>query len=175
MTKNKWKEIKISHLDETDQFWRVDAWLTASDDEPGEVIAYIDDLTGRVLYNDPVARVDEYAQQVIQEKLEEIKSPVTIEKSRGGLFSISIHTKFGDLLAEAEPSEDEDSEDNIYIGLLASDSPHVYVDLAGVRMKNNGDVVITTWDDVTDEDYQHRFEIQRSEIDEIVDSAELPF
>lgn len=65
---SKWAEIRCDYCDD-DGFWSVDAWRTVNNDEMGEVIAYIDSLTGRVIYRDPLARVDEYAQEVIKEAL----------------------------------------------------------------------------------------------------------
>ena len=72
---NGWGEIRCDYLceDRDDRFWRVDAWKTGDDNEEGKVIAYIDDLTFRVLYIDPVARTDEYAQEVIRDKIEELR------------------------------------------------------------------------------------------------------
>lgn len=71
--KSKWAEIRTDYIDEEDLFWRVDAWETSDDCEEGKVIAYIDDLTLRVLFIDPVARVDEYAVRAIGEKVEQLK------------------------------------------------------------------------------------------------------
>lgn len=71
-----WKEIVCDYLDEKDLFWRVDAWTDPEEENNGEVIAYIDDLTGRVLYTDPIARVDEKAQEVIKDKVLQIQNKV---------------------------------------------------------------------------------------------------
>lgn len=81
--KRKWMEIKCDYIceDPNDMFWRVDAWETADDWEEGKVIAYIDDLTGRVVYADPDAQWDEYAQEVIKKKQAELRA-------RGFAFSI---------------------------------------------------------------------------------------
>lgn len=65
--KRNWAEIRCDYIDINDMFWRVDAWETNNDCEEGKVIAYIDDLTGRVLYADPRAIADEYAQEVVSE------------------------------------------------------------------------------------------------------------
>lgn len=72
----KWMEVKCDYIceDPNDMFWRVDAWKTADDWEEGKVIAYIDDLTGRVVYADPDAQWDEYAQAVIKEKQAELRA-----------------------------------------------------------------------------------------------------
>ena len=71
-----WAEIACWYLCEDDKFWRVDAWRTNNDAEEGKVIAYIDDLTGRVLYIDPLASVDAHAQKVISAKVNEIESKI---------------------------------------------------------------------------------------------------
>lgn len=65
---SKWKNIRFDYCDDNG-FWSVDAWRTNNPNEQGKVIAYIDSLTGRVIYIDPLACVDEYAQEVIKEAL----------------------------------------------------------------------------------------------------------
>ena len=67
-----YSEIRCDYIDEEDCFWRVDAWKTDDNDEEGSVIAYVDNITARVLYIDPIARLDPYAQDVINAKLDEI-------------------------------------------------------------------------------------------------------
>ena len=71
---SKWAEIRCDYYCEEDNFWRVDAWLTDDGDEEGKVIAYIDNDTTKVIYHDPLARTDEYAQEVIQDMIREIKA-----------------------------------------------------------------------------------------------------
>lgn len=72
--KRHWAEIRCDYLDETDGFWRVDAWKTDSDAEEGKVIAYIDDKDGRVLYTNPIAIIDPYVAEIIYDRINEIKS-----------------------------------------------------------------------------------------------------
>ena len=62
MSMSKWAEIRTDFVDDDDNFLRVDAWKTDTGDEEGEVIAYIDTLSGRIIYADPDAITDEYAQ-----------------------------------------------------------------------------------------------------------------
>lgn len=70
-----WAEIRCDYLDEENQFWSVDAWEYPFDhDGDGKTIAYIDDLSGRVIYTDPIARIDKDAQEVIQAKIKEVKA-----------------------------------------------------------------------------------------------------
>ena len=85
MENSKWSEIRCDYLceDPDDRFWRVDAWKTFDDWEEGVVIAYVDDLTARVVYADPEAREDEYAQAVISGKVNEIKTYLLELKLRG--------------------------------------------------------------------------------------------
>ena len=66
-----YEEVRCDYIDENDNFWRVDAWKHGN--EQGEVVAYIDDLSGRVLYNQPLAITDELVKEVIEEKVKEIK------------------------------------------------------------------------------------------------------
>lgn len=73
-----WSEIKCDYMNDFDKFWRVDAYKSDWDywndsDIEGEVIAYIDSDSGHVLYNDPSAKTDPYAQEVIQKKVLECK------------------------------------------------------------------------------------------------------
>ena len=69
---SKWAEIYCEFLDD-DNLWNVEAWLTFDKEEEGKVIAYVDNLTEKVVYVDPDARDDEYAQRIIAEKLEQIQ------------------------------------------------------------------------------------------------------
>ena len=70
-----WADIRCNYIceDEDDMFWRVDAWETDDDNEEGRVIAYVDDLSGRVVYADPCARWDEEVQEIVAQKQKEIK------------------------------------------------------------------------------------------------------
>ena len=76
MSKIIYKEVKCDYIDETDDFWRVDAWKTDNDEEEGHVVAFIDDLTARVLYNGPDAMVCQNCKDVIAEKIKEIKQNI---------------------------------------------------------------------------------------------------
>ena len=51
----------------------MDAWKTGDDNEEGEVIAKISEA-GEVVYLDVEAEDDEYAKEVIGEKLKEVKT-----------------------------------------------------------------------------------------------------
>ena len=68
---SKWSEIRSNYFDDEEGVQTVDAWLTDDDNEEGEVIAKIHLDTKTVDYLDPDAETDEYAQEVINEVLEE--------------------------------------------------------------------------------------------------------
>lgn len=76
MSKIIYREVKCDYIDETDDFWRVDAWKTDNDEEEGRVVAFIDDLTARVLYNGPDAMICQNCKDVIAEKVKEIKQNI---------------------------------------------------------------------------------------------------
>jgi hypothetical protein len=69
---NIWSEVKADHTDEETGITSVDAFLTEDENEGGNVIATIDDF-GNVTYLDERAKTDEYAQEIIQEKIREIE------------------------------------------------------------------------------------------------------
>lgn len=71
--KSKWTEIRCDFFDEEEKRWLVDAWKTGDDNEEGEVIAKISEA-GEVVYLDVEAEDDEYAKEVIGEKLKEVKT-----------------------------------------------------------------------------------------------------
>ena len=75
-TKNHWAEIRTDYED--DFFRRVDAWKTDDDNEEGEVIAQVDMLTGRIVYINPLARIDEAAQEAIRSLVDEAKKNIHI-------------------------------------------------------------------------------------------------
>ena len=68
---SKWSDIRSDYYDDIEGIQTVDAWLTDDDNEDGKVIAKIHLDTKTVDYLDPDAETDEYAQEVINEVLEE--------------------------------------------------------------------------------------------------------
>lgn len=67
---SKWAEIRSDYYDDEEGVQTVDAWLTDDDNEEGKVIAKIRLDTKEVIYLDKDARRDCYAQEVINEVLE---------------------------------------------------------------------------------------------------------
>ncbi len=68
---SKWAEIRSDYYDDIEEVQTVDAWLIDDGDEEGEVIAKIHLDTKEVEYIDNDARYDDYAQEVINEILQE--------------------------------------------------------------------------------------------------------
>lgn len=56
---------------EEEKRWLVNAWKTGNDNEEGEVIVKISE-SGEVVYLDAEAEDDEYAKEVIGEKLKDL-------------------------------------------------------------------------------------------------------
>lgn len=156
--KTKWSEIRIEYMDEEDGFWRVDAWQTDDDSEEGKVIALIDDLTGRVIYLEPLARMDEMAQEVIAEKVRQLDDGITIKKTGAGHIGIEVKTKAGVLWADVETAEYMGAEfDAIYTGIKLGKHESV-VDLTATKVDENT-VSLYEWSNPYDEDWKTKTEI----------------
>ena len=65
-------EVKCDYNND-EGFWTVDAWMTDELNESGKVIAAIEENTGNVFYIEQEARYSKLAQEVINEKVKEIK------------------------------------------------------------------------------------------------------
>ncbi len=184
---SRWQEIRCDYMDEDDRFWTVDAWETADDNEEGTVIAYIDDITGRVIYIDPLARVDKYAQEVISERLSQLECPLRIEKKPGRIVitrpekdpykvEVDMPSRHGTLVASLEPNEYEGTGYNgVFVGLVPCDDPYVYLDLTAVCSNYDEDSVdIRTWTNIWDENYDAKYPISGSDLQALVKSCYEP-
>lgn len=100
MEKRNWVEIRCDFLDNTDNMWRVDAWQTDADEEDGTVIALINDSTACVTYLTPLARVDEYAQEVIKDRVNEILARPKVTYIRPLMPEREDSLWYGGLVAE---------------------------------------------------------------------------
>lgn len=67
-----WAEIDNSRIcgDLDGMYWCIDARKT--DNGEGTTVAYIDDLTGKVIYADPRARTDEQVQAAVRDRLADL-------------------------------------------------------------------------------------------------------
>ena len=128
-----WSEIRCNYCDEETGFWCVDAWTGDDDAEEGKVIAFIDDWTARVIYVDPLARVDQYAQRIINAKLHELESNRIRVRKESGEINVYFETTAGTLVAQVESRENVGT-DNMYIGIHFPDHHSDYIDLVGVKV-----------------------------------------
>lgn len=65
-----WSEIRNEYTESDTGITKIDAWVTEDDDENGKTIAEID-LEGKVKYKDRRAKTNKYAQELIQQVVEE--------------------------------------------------------------------------------------------------------
>ena len=156
-----------------DSFWKVEAETAA--DNRISVVAWIDDITGRVLYNDPRAKTDPFICHIIDQKVRTLMSPLKIEK-KSSCIDIHMPSRHGIMIASFEPDVLSGAGyDAIYIGLMPSEDPYVYFDLAAIRSKHDEDILdILTWEDICDEDYTTKTPISGSEIDDLIDACKEP-
>ena len=69
----KYREV-VCDFNNEEGFWCVDAWWADDEEEEnGMVIAVIDEVSGNVYYIDQDARYNSLAQEVIKEKVKEIR------------------------------------------------------------------------------------------------------
>ena len=66
-------EVRCDYLDEEEHYWCVDAWDSADDNAEGRVVAVIHDPDGDIFYCEPEARISPLAQEVIKEKIAELR------------------------------------------------------------------------------------------------------
>ena len=66
----KWDEITCNYVDD-DEFCYIDAWKNK--EEQGETVAWVDMLSGRVIYRCPEARTNTLAQEAIKEIVDKVK------------------------------------------------------------------------------------------------------
>lgn len=71
-TESFWYEIRNSYVDD-DNICYIDAWESSNDNEEGAIIAYVDMNTGKVIYVNPLAMKDNYAQSIINETIADAK------------------------------------------------------------------------------------------------------
>ena len=75
--KSHWKEITNDYHDSDDGYFKIDAWKTDDEQEEGSVIAAVDDDTAKVYYIDQLARYDDFAQKMIQERRDAVLAHAT--------------------------------------------------------------------------------------------------
>ena len=65
--RNKWKEIRNNFFDEEERCISIDGWKTKNNNEEGKVIAKVYVDTKKIEYIDETAKLDKYAQEIIEE------------------------------------------------------------------------------------------------------------
>lgn len=65
-------EVRNDYFDETDNFWRIDAWETDDDNEDGKVVAYVH-TSGDAVICEPKARNSALVKEAIKELQQRIK------------------------------------------------------------------------------------------------------
>lgn len=71
-TESFWSEIRNSYVDD-ENICHIDAWESSNDNEEGSIIAYVDMNTAKVIYINPLAIKDNYAQSIINETIANAK------------------------------------------------------------------------------------------------------
>lgn len=71
---SKYGEIRNDFYDDVEQKVYIDAWFTEDDNEEGVVIAKVNYKTKEVEYLDNDAKTDSYAQEIINETLNDINN-----------------------------------------------------------------------------------------------------
>lgn len=69
---SKWAEIRNDYCDEEEGKVYIDAWKTYNVNEEGKVIAKVDYKTKEIQYLNEAAKTDDYAQEIINETLNDI-------------------------------------------------------------------------------------------------------
>lgn len=169
--------VKCDFLDAIG-FWHVvipDPEYDNGPENPGKVVAYIDDLTGRVLYMDNHAMSNDVLKETIDKKVnEKVKdilnnSKVLIRRDSPTQVSLNIKTALGTLTAETDPGSLRYDEGCIYIGCeFHSGNPFVYSDLVAAGVSKKG-LEIFSYDDLYDECYQRKTTFYPEQIKELVE------
>lgn len=166
--KSLFSEVRCDYIDESDGFWRVDAWKTDDDNEEGKVIALIDSLTARVVYVDNVARMDPLVDEVIAEKRKELEKERIRIRDEQGTLSVYFETDSGTLVGQVERKEDVGT-DNFYVGLRPSSYPGDYLDLLGARVQPAlAGIELFTFGNPSPEDPSHEEVIFDSDIKDAI-------
>ena len=138
-----WQTIICDRIE--NGFWYVEACGPNSK----ETVAYIDDITGRVLYHHPLAAEDGAVRLAVDARLAKLGRTVTCER-KPGCIDISLQTGHGGLTASIEPKEMSGAEyDAVYIGL--EDTAGSFIDLQSVHVREDG-LHLYMWGDVWSED-----------------------
>lgn len=143
---SRWCKTALT-LDTVERLWRIDAWETGGAEEP-KAVAYIDDLTARVIYVSDDAKGDRTIEKMIEtakEKIKRNKTAVSIDKN--GRPILLLRTPSCTMRADIE-TEEQVGYDAIYTGIIrGKENPR---DICSVR-EQKGSFDIRCWYDLGDE------------------------
>jgi hypothetical protein len=77
-------EVRCDYLNEEDNWWCIDAWKTADDNEEGEVVGWVDAVSGNIYYKHEKAMCSQKVREVALAKQAEIRA----EKKKVWVVSI---------------------------------------------------------------------------------------
>ena len=135
-------------LDTSQRLWRIDAWETNGAAEEPKAVAYIDDLTARVIYVSDGAKGDRTIEKMIataKEKIEHNRTAVSIDED--GTPTLLLRTPSCTMRADIE-TEEHVGYDAIYTGIVRDkEDPR---DICSVR-KQKEVFDIRCWYDLSNE------------------------
>ena len=66
-------EVRCDYLNEEDNWWCIDAWKTADDNEEGEVVGWVDAVSGNIYYKHETAMCSQKVREVATAKQAEVR------------------------------------------------------------------------------------------------------
>ena len=67
-------EVRCDYLNEEDNWWCIDAWKTADDNEEGEVVGWVDAVSGNIYYKHETAMCSQKVREVAESRQAEIRA-----------------------------------------------------------------------------------------------------
>ena len=67
-------EVRCDYLNEEDNWWCIDAWKTADDNEEGEVVGWVDAVSGNIYYKHEKAMCSQKVREVAESRQAEIRA-----------------------------------------------------------------------------------------------------
>lgn len=67
-------EVRCDYLNEEDNWWCIDAWKTAGDNDEGEVVGWVDAVSGNIYYKHETAMCSQKVREVAESRQAEIRA-----------------------------------------------------------------------------------------------------
>lgn len=67
-------EVRCDYLNEEDNWWCIDAWKTSDDNEEGEVVGWVDAVSGNIYYKHETAMCSQKVREVATAKQAEVRA-----------------------------------------------------------------------------------------------------